>query len=173
MKKTHFDIRELDADDITDLDIYFGDQSQFKNPRSKWQKYLNHQITGERIIRVIEKDHKVIGLATLKFTSDYPSFKMNKIPEINDLLIAQAFRRQGYGRALITALENSARQMGYKTIGLGVGLYEDYGSAQRLYFNMGYIPDGKGISYRDHQIVPGRKYPVDDDLILWLTKSMD
>ena len=29
-------------------------------------------------------------------------------------------------------------------VGIGVGLYEDYGPAQRLYIKRGYIPDGKG-----------------------------
>ena len=172
MKKTDYYIRELCIDDFTDLDKHFGDQSPYKNPRRKWENYLNQQNTGVRAVRVVEKDNQVIGIATLKYYSDYPSYKLKKIPEINDLLIALPYRKQGYGRALISALETVAKEMGYKTIGLAVGLYQDYGSAQRLYFNMGYIPDGMGISYQDHQVIPGQSYPVDDDLLLWLSKSL-
>ena len=106
----------------------------------------------------------------MKYHSDYPYFRSKKIPEINDLLIAKEYRRQGYGEALITALEIIAKEHGFKIIGLGVGLYQDYGSAQRLYFKLGYVPDGMGISYKDCTVVPGNKYLVDDDLLLWLTK---
>jgi hypothetical protein len=45
-------------------------------------------------------------------------------------------------RALIKWLENLASQEGYNEIGIGVGLYRDYGPAQQLYFQLGYIPDG-------------------------------
>ncbi len=172
MKNLNIYIRELGQDDFSDLDKHFGAQSQFNNPISKWERYLNQQMTGERLVRVIEHDNQVIGLATLKFVSDYPSFKIHKIPEINDLLIAQPFRRHGFGRALIESLERIAKELGYKTIGLGVGLYQDYGSAQRLYYKMDYIPDGFGITYKDHFVVPGNKYPIDDELILWLTKQL-
>lgn len=172
MKNRTIHIRELEQDDITDLDNHFGSQSVFKNPLSKWINYLTHQRTGTRSVRVIEIDNQVIGIATLKYISDYPSFKVNKIPEINDLLIAQPFRRQGFGRALIEALEIIAKEKGYKIIGLGVGLYQDYGSAQRLYFKLGYIPDGFGITYKEHFVVPGNKYPIDDELILWFTKPL-
>lgn len=172
MKNRTIHIRELGQDDFTDLETHFGSQSVFKNPISKWVTYLTQQNSGIRSVRVIEIDNQVIGIATLKYISDYPSFKIKKIPEINDLLIAQPFRKQGFGRALISTLEMIAKEKGYKIIGLGVGLYQDYGSAQRLYFKMGYIPDGFGITYQEHFVVPGNKYQVDDELILWLTKHL-
>jgi GNAT superfamily N-acetyltransferase len=165
-------IRELVNDDFDDLNKHFGAHTPYKNTRSKWEKYLHLQNIGERSVRVVEKDNQVIGIVTLKYISDYPYFRIHKIPEINDLLIAREYRKQGYGEALISTLENIARSTGHKTIGLGVGLYQDYGSAQRLYFKLGYIPDGMGITYQDRLVVPGNKYTVDDELILWLTKSL-
>ncbi len=62
------------------------------------------------------------------------------------------------------------------TVGIGVGLYagEDggYGSAQRLYVKRGYIPDGKGVTYNYHPTTPGKSYFLDDDLVLWFTKTL-
>ena len=34
---------------------------------------------------------------------------------------------------------------------LGVGLHSGYGPAQRLYIKRGYIPDGTGVWYQNHQ----------------------
>ena len=45
-----------------------------------------------------------------------------------------------------------------------------YGSAQKLYVKRGYIPDGKGVTYNDVEIIPVQSYPVDDTMILCLTK---
>ena len=35
-----------------------------------------------------------------------------------------------------------------------------------------YLPDGRGISYGEKPVVPDQPVRVDDDLILWLTKSL-
>jgi len=37
---------------------------------------------------------------------------------------------------------------------------------------MGYQPDGNGITYKGAWVVPGEQYPVDDDLLFWLTKTL-
>lgn len=73
---------------------------------------------------------------------------------------------------LITYLGNSARKKKYSEIGLGVDLYKDYGQAQKLYFSLGYVPDGHGITYKYQLVPPGKKYLVDDDMILWLKKNL-
>lgn len=57
-------------------------------------------------------------------------------------------------------------------VGIGVGLYADYGAAQRLYTSLGYAPDGRGVTYHGSLVKPGTEYLVDDHLILWLTKRL-
>ncbi|MGI4775446.1 MAG: hypothetical protein ACRYE9_00700 [Janthinobacterium lividum] len=61
-------------------------------------------------------------------------------------------------------------------VGLGVGLYVGmdggYGSAQRLYIRRGYIPDGKGITYKYQYVDYEISIPNDDDLNLWLIKKL-
>ena len=56
--------------------------------------------------------------------------------------------------------------------GIGVGMTPDYGAAQRLYVLRGYVPDGRGLSYRGHYPKPGEEITVDDNLALYLTKKL-
>ena len=59
------------------------------------------------------------------------------------------------------------------TVCLGVGLHSGYGSAQRMYAQRGYIPDGSGVWYRDKPCIQYETVcTVDDDLILWLSKEL-
>jgi GNAT superfamily N-acetyltransferase len=113
-----------------------------------------------------------VGYGHLLLSSEYPSFRQNNIPEICDVWIFEEHRKKGMATRLIAHLEQLAKQQGYDVAGLGVGLYRDYGSAQRLYFWLGYKPDGFGITYKHNAVIPGEAYPVDDDLLLWLTKSL-
>ena len=57
-------------------------------------------------------------------------------------------------------------------VGLGVGMTADYGAAQRLYVLRGYVPDGKGLCWRNSSIKYGEKVTVDDDLILHFIKQL-
>ncbi|MEA5040462.1 MAG: GNAT family N-acetyltransferase [Clostridiaceae bacterium] len=91
----------------------------------------------------------------LKSGSQYPFFKENNIPEINDLLVHPKFRNQGVGKMLVSEIEKEAAKT-YSYIGLGVGLYKDYGSAQKLYTKNGYILDGNGLMYNNAEVQPGR-----------------
>jgi hypothetical protein len=65
-----------------------------------------------------------------------------------------------------------AHQENHSQIGIGVGLYNGYGRAQKLYVGLGYVPDGGGATYKGKRVVPGDSYPVDDDLLIWLKKDL-
>jgi len=58
------------------------------------------------------------------------------------------------------------------TVGLGVGLYADYGNAQRLYGKRGYVMDGRGLMYANEAVRQGRTVTVDDDLLLYMVKQL-
>lgn len=58
------------------------------------------------------------------------------------------------------------------TAGIAVGLHEWYGPAQRLYVLRGYVPDGRGVTYRNQVVKAGQAVKVDDDLELHLTKRL-
>jgi hypothetical protein len=56
--------------------------------------------------------------------------------------------------------------------GLGVGLYSDYGAAQRIYVRRGYLPDGRGMMYDNLPVEPGASIPIDDDATLMFTREL-
>lgn len=86
-----------------------------------------------------------------------------------DLNVLPPFRRHGIGTELLDAAEREASTRSDQ-VGLGVGLYSNYGNAQRLYVKRGYIPDGRGITRGYEMLEPGTMVCVDDTLLLWFTK---
>ncbi len=42
-----------------------------------------------------------------------------------------------------------------------------------MYVLRGYVPDGKGIVYKDSYVKPGQRVIVNDDLVLCLTKTLE
>ncbi len=137
-----------------------------------WESYDRDQQKDIRTVALVIKNHEILGYGSLLRQPECPFFVHQQIPEINALCIDEKHQRQGLGTALIHWLENLAAQEGHTHIGIGVGLYKDYGPAQKLYFKLGYIPEGSGITYKGQPTTPGQSYPLDDELILWLSKPL-
>ena len=74
----------------------------------------------------------VLAMAAYCGISEYPGFKNSNIPEINDVWISAEHRGNGFGKRLIQHLEGISRQKNHKQIGIGVGLYKDYGSCSEI-----------------------------------------
>lgn len=165
-------IRPMRLSDAPALNKWFGANSIYKKKPGHWAKYIKEDRAGQRVVVVAEVVSRPVGYCTLKFKSGYDFFRRHHIPEINDMIVASQFRNKGIGQQLVAYLEKAARRRGYKQIGIGVGLYADYGPAQRLYVKMGYVPDGRGVTYKDVMAKPGEKYRLDDDLILYFTKTL-
>jgi GNAT superfamily N-acetyltransferase len=166
-------IRNLLYKDIDKLAHTFSfPWTSFEATLKLWQQYFEEQQKGIRTACLLESQNKFSGYGSLLRSSEYFYFRENGIPEINAIWIDEQSRRQGLGKRLIEHLENLAREEGYNKIGIGVGLYKDYGPAQKLYFKMGYQPDGNGITYKGTWVVPGESHPVDDDLLIWLLKPL-
>jgi GNAT superfamily N-acetyltransferase len=81
------------------------------------------------------------------------------------------YRRKGIGSHLMEIAEEAASKRS-NIVGIGCGLYEGYGNAQKLYIDSGYTPDGKGITYKYEPLEYGQKVKLDDDLVLWFTKNL-
>lgn len=167
-------IRPLIEEDIVATLKAFN-QIGWNKPLSLFEGYLKEQEAGERLVWVAHFKGEFAGYVTLKWQSQYPSFKAQNIPEIMDLNVLPTFRKMGIGSLLLDTAEKVALTKS-EIIGIGVGLYagadDGYGSAQRLYVKRGYIPDGKGITYNYEPTIPGNSYPLDDDLVLWFTKRL-
>ncbi len=168
-----FSIRAMTSEDIKQILHHFTfPWISLRDNEVKWNKNFEEQTKGIRTVYLIEDKKRILAYASFLRLSKYPNFSNLKIPEINDLWIDTDYRRQGFAKSLISALEKLALQEGYSKMGIGVGLYADYGPAQRLYCKLGYLPDACGITYQNAPVIPGKTYPLDDELILWLTKKL-
>lgn len=165
-------IRPLEQRDIEPLGHLYFPWSTREETIARWEGYLQEQSDGIRIASIVEVDGQIAGYGSLLLKSQYPLFRSRSIPEICDLWVFDGYRRKGVATSLIRHFEAIAQQRGCDTIGIGVGLYRDYGPAQQLYFRLDYRPDGEGITYNYLPTTPGEHYPLDDDLLLWLTKKL-
>lgn len=138
---------------------------------TKWKTYSSEQTANDRIVCLARWQGHLIGYGSLLKDSKYPIFKSSGIPEIHDVWISEEYRGHGFGKQLICHLEMLAQKENYQTVGLGVGLYKDYGRAQSLYTQLGYVPDGV-VTYQYQLTTPGNSYPLDDDLVIWLKKKL-
>ena len=167
----HLFIRVLQLSDIDTMVSSFAEASWHK-PRATFEDYWQEQQKGARKVWVAYINDAFVGYVTLKWHSSYQSFAANHIPEIMDLNVLPQYRNCGAGSGLLEIAEKEAA-IKSNVVGIGVGLYEDYGPAQKLYIKRGYIPDGKGITYNYQSKEFGTKIPLDDDLVLWLTKKLN
>jgi GNAT superfamily N-acetyltransferase len=138
---------------------------------SQYQRYVAQQSTGERDTIVAAMAGRFAGYICVTWTSGYRPFREAGIPEIQDFNVLAAYRRQGIGGALMDAAEELASTRS-AIVGLGVGLYADYGSAQRMYAKRGYVPDGRGIMYDGEPVPPGESVRIDDDTCLYYTRDL-
>ncbi len=143
------------------------------SPRSDeyYRQCLDEQVKNKRIVLTAFSGGHFGGQANLIFTSKYPYFREKNIPEINDLFVIPEYRDKGVATALMAEAEARLRGK-FHAVGLGVGLYRDYGNAQKLYVKLGYIPDGNGICYKNTAVVPGASVTVDDDLLMYFIKQL-
>ena len=165
------DICPLRPEDVEPIGFVDGGNG-WKRDRQSWQARLSEQESGRRTVLVAWDLGRPIGYGSLLAPSGYPPFAAAGIPEIHDLSVAARCRGRGVATALIGALEAMAAKAGHGEVGIGVGLYADYGSAQRLYARLGYVPDGRGVTSWGKPIVPGSRVRVDDELVLWMTRRL-
>ncbi|GAB5389668.1 MAG: hypothetical protein Alpg2KO_26360 [Alphaproteobacteria bacterium] len=154
-------LREARPDDIENLLTCFGPDSVWRRDADFWSGVLAMQ---NRWLLVAELDGRIVGHGSLLTLADRT--------ELHDLAVAPDARGLGLGRALATELEAEARRRGLQHLHLKVGLYADYGPAQRLYISLGYQMDGRGLLQGDDQVKPGQTVLVDDELLLGMVKSL-
>jgi len=138
------------------------------------EKYLTRiadHAAGRCISLVAEYHHEVAGYINVYIDAKLGALAGKGYCGIVDFGVLQKFRNRGIGGKLMDAAEKIAA--GYAdTVYLAVGLYGGYGSAQRMYFKRGYIPDGSGVWYKDKPAKAGENYPLDDDLLLYMSKKL-
>jgi GNAT superfamily N-acetyltransferase len=162
-------IRQMTESDVELVYRVFAEY-EISKPREYILKCWEQNVAGERTTLLAFYGDRFAGSLHLLATSHYPYFVEQGIPEINDFNVIPPLRRLGIGHALMEAVEAIAFET-CGIAGIGVGLYDSYGSAQRLYVKRGYIPDGRGVMYKQQPVTPGAMVCADDDLNLYYIKS--
>lgn len=125
------------------------------------------------ILYGVYENETLCAYGYLNFAPKYQLYRRLNCPEIQDLNVDPAYRGRGIATTLIAKMESAARDQNYDMIGISVGLYKDYGPAQRLYYKLGYQPDGNGLTYDRQYIEAGQHVRVDDDLCLMMIKTLN
>lgn len=123
------------------------------------------------IVITAEYNGEPAGYVSVYRNVENGAFAENGYPEIVDFNVLEKFRNKGIGTKLMDVAEKIASEYS-DIVCLGVGLMGSYGAAQRMYVKRGYIPDGSGIWYKDKQCEPYCEYMNDDDLVMYMSKSI-
>jgi GNAT superfamily N-acetyltransferase len=164
-------IRRADIADLESLQVMAGLMNAGKEP-GYFGTCLGEQAEGRRDLFIIAAGGTDAGYVMLNWRPQYALYRRLNMPEIQDLNVVPAMRRRGLAAALIRHCEETARARGCAQVGISVGLYADYGAAQRLYVRLGYVPDGFGVTYDRETVRPGEIRPVDDNLCLMLVRDL-
>lgn len=134
--------------------------------------YFEQLLSDGNIVLIASHDDVDAGLCVLNWRPRYSLYRKLGIPEIQDLNVVPDMRRKGIASAMIDWCEENARDKGFDTIGIGVGLTKDFGPAQVLYVRKGYVPDGYGVTYDREAVSTHASYRMDDDLSLMMVKPL-
>ena len=167
--KTTCSIRKMQESDIKELSRGFISQG-WPGREEILDRYFLEQESGEREVLVAEVEGAVAGYITILPDAKQGPFA-GMAPELSDFNVFEPFQNQGIGNLLLEEAEKRVRLISDK-VTLGVGLHSGYGPAQRLYIKRGYIPDGTGVWYQNHQ--PAMNAVCEDigELILYLSKNL-
>ena len=167
--KTTCSIRKMQESDIKELSRGFISQG-WASREEILTRYFKEQESGEREVLVAKVEGAVAGYITILPDAKQGPFA-GMAPELSDFNVFEPFQNQGIGNLLLEEAEKRVRLISDK-VTLGVGLHSGYGPAQRLYIKRGYIPDGTGVWYQNHQ--PAMNVVCEDigDLVLYLSKDL-
>ena len=167
--KTTCSIRKMQESDIKELSRGFISQG-WPGREEILARYFLEQECGEREVLVAEVEGALAGYITILSCAKQGPFA-EIYPELSDFNVFEPFQNQGIGNLLLEEAEKRVRLISDK-VTLGVGLHSGYGPAQRLYIKRGYIPDGTGVWYQNHQ--PAMNAVCEDigELVLYLSKNL-
>jgi GNAT superfamily N-acetyltransferase len=165
------EVRFLTATDPAPMAEAFAAVGWPGKTADQYRRYLEEQADGTRAVLIATVAGQFAGYLTVCWTSSYRPFRAAGVPEIVDLNVLPHLRRRRVASTLMDEAERLVAAMS-DIVGIGVGLYADYVAAHLLYLGRGYLPDGRGIAYRGNPVDPGTSVPVDDDLVLMMTRRL-
>ncbi|MFH7347478.1 GNAT family N-acetyltransferase [Acinetobacter variabilis] len=140
-------IRQLDLEkdlhDVYQLTIQLGYPSTLENIEQRWEHL--HQDSHYQTL-IIEQDLHMIGYAD--FIQEYTWEFDGGYLRIQAFVIDQAHRGKGIGKQLMAAIEQIAKEQGFKMIQLNSGNREERHPAHAFYQGLGF--DTYSIGFRKH-----------------------
>jgi GNAT superfamily N-acetyltransferase len=164
------DVRTLNETDPETISVAF-EEVGIRKSAGQYRRYLAEQASGHRSCLVATVDTQFAGYVTVNWMPEYAAFAESKIPEIQDLNVLPEFRRRGIATLLLDRAEQEISRT-RDIAGISVGLHPGYNEAQRLYVKRGYVPDGRGASYRYQGVKEGMQVLLDDNFLLHFTKRL-
>ncbi len=135
-------------------------------------RYLAEHLEPGGISLIATSGPDAVGYVAVIWESNYAGFRSRGIPLVHQISVSEPWRRRGVATLLMDAAEQRAADRGITTLGITVGLFDEYGPAQRMYARRGYIPDGRGACQAQRPLGEGTQVRLDHDVILWLTKDL-
>jgi GNAT superfamily N-acetyltransferase len=165
-------VRQAEAHEAQWLQQSFDTVMGYTKSKGYFSKILAMQANHEVMLLVACEGDVFLGHMKIVWRPHYPYYRDNSIPEIQDLNVRPDYRRQGIATLLLDEAEKRIAEQSDK-VGIGFGLTPDYGAAQRMYVQRGYVPDGLGVAYEDNIVAHGTQVIVDDALVLHLVKDLE
>jgi ribosomal protein S18 acetylase RimI-like enzyme len=128
-------IRRMLPDDVEPLADALGWPS--RGVRARWEDAER----GRREMFVSEHEGRVAGSVSINVHDHLPEHL-----HLFALDVSPALQRRGIGTALITAVENEAKERGFRGVWLAVAVENT--NARRLYERLGYVADAELMTLR-------------------------
>ena len=160
-------VRVLRRDEANWLETVFNRDWPWPRPPG----FVTNLIDTQTHLVAQSADDTYLGHCRICTEPAYAPFREAGISEVQDLNVMPNFRRQGAASALLDLAESIVGSSA-DVIGIGVGLYNDYGPAQRLYSRRGDVLDGTGMWWNHRSVKGGDTVVADDDLNLYFTKAL-
>lgn len=167
---SNINIRNMTFSDIDTIYNNFKEQN-WNKPKEQFESYYENQKIGKIAVIVAATQNDIAGYLTINSQAKVGPFANKSIPEISDLNVFMKYQKRGIANKLLDFAENLVAK-NYSAVCLGVGLHSGYGQAQRIYTKRGYIPDGTGVWYGNKEANSYSSYPIDDDLVLYMSKKL-
>jgi GNAT superfamily N-acetyltransferase len=136
------------------------------------RRYLADHVEPDGTSLIATSGSDAVGYVAIVWESSYAGFRSRGIPLVHQVAVSEPWRRRGIATLLMDAAEHLARDRGIATLGITVGLFDEYGPAQRMHGHRGYVPDGRGACQGQRPLSKDMQVSMDHDLIIWLTKEL-
>lgn len=114
---------------------------------------------------------RLVGIVTIRWHARYQPFAEKRIPLIQNIEIRYEDRGRGIGALMMERAEKEIAKRS-PLAGICVGIFDEYGPAQRLYVKRGFVPDGRGVCHPHQPVMDGETVTIGHDLLLWLVKDV-